>query len=75
MIATPQTPAIDLSTMIERRIVSSTHGRVRDLRVEVAGGSVVLRGRVATYYTKQLALHGALDELGDAGLIDEIQVG
>jgi hypothetical protein len=33
---------------------------VRELRIEVVGGGVVLRGRAATFYGKQLALHEVL---------------
>jgi hypothetical protein len=37
------------------------------LEVEVIGDTVFIRGRVATYYFKQLALQGALEALGSAG--------
>lgn len=60
---------------IERGIVSRTFGRVRDLQVELAGQVVVLRGKVANYYTKQLAQHGALDLLDGHRLVNEIVVG
>lgn len=60
---------------IERGVVRRTFGRVRDLQVELAGQVVVLRGKVATYYTKQLAQHGALDALDGQRLVNEIVVG
>jgi CheY-like chemotaxis protein len=34
--------------------------RVRDLRVEVHGGGLVLRGRASSYHAKQLAQHAAM---------------
>ncbi|WP_166831523.1 hypothetical protein [Thalassoroseus pseudoceratinae] len=38
-----------------------TNGGVRDLRVDMTSGGLVLTGRTNTYYTKQLATHAALD--------------
>lgn len=38
-----------------------TNGGVRDLRVDMTAGGLVLTGRTNTYYTKQLATHAALD--------------
>jgi hypothetical protein len=57
------------------RVQSRAHGRVRDLRVERNGEQVILRGRVATYHTKQLAQHGALDAPIDLRLVNKIVVG
>jgi hypothetical protein len=65
----------DLVGTIERRIHSKTHGRVRDLRVELADRAIVLYGRASTYYLKQLALHGALDALAGCRVINQIEVG
>ena len=69
------TPTDDLVSSIERKIWSRTHGRVRDLRVEIAGHSLVLRGRVPTYYTKQLAQQGALEILTGKPIVNAIDVG
>ncbi|MBX6311944.1 MAG: BON domain-containing protein [Isosphaeraceae bacterium] len=66
--------AQELADSLERLIQSRTHGRVRDLRVVLEGQKVVIRGRVSSYYMKQLAQHGALDALGGQRLINEIQV-
>jgi hypothetical protein len=60
---------------IERWVQSRTHGRVRDLQVELAGQSIVLRGRAPTYHTKQLALLGAMDAVSDGRIVNEIRVG
>lgn len=45
---------------IRQRIESRLAGRVRDLAVRIVGETVVLEGKCATYYTKQLAQHAAL---------------
>ena len=47
---------------------------IRELRVEVLNDTIVLTGRTATYYTKQLATYAALDLLKDATLTNEIEV-
>jgi hypothetical protein len=46
---------------VEDVVRSRTNGGIRDLRVDVADGTVVLTGRAVNYYTKQLATHAALD--------------
>lgn len=38
--------------------------RIRDLRVELEGGGLVLHGWAATYYAKQLAQHAAAEAAG-----------
>jgi hypothetical protein len=47
---------------------------VWNLHVEFNGQEVVLRGRTATYYTKQLAQHGALEILGGQPVVNDIEV-
>jgi hypothetical protein len=54
-----------LAVVIRQRIESRLMGRVRDLSVRFVGSTVVLEGRCATYYTKQLAQHAALAVLDD----------
>ncbi len=49
-----------LAVAIRQRIESRLGGRVRDLAVRVTGNRIILEGRCATYYTKQLAQHAAL---------------
>lgn len=56
-------PANDPSSLVERlecSIMQTTHGRIRDLAVEEVQGRYVVRGRVPSYHTKQLALHATL---------------
>lgn len=50
---------VHLADVVRRQ----TGSRVRDLRVELRPGRVVLLGRAASYYAKQLAQHGLQDAL------------
>jgi hypothetical protein len=50
-----------LIEQLEFRIRQQTHNRIRDLSIHEAHGRVVVRGRVPTYHSKQLALHGILE--------------
>jgi hypothetical protein len=63
-----------LAIAIRQRIESRLAGRVRDLAVRIQGDTIVLEGRCATYYTKQLAQHAALGVLNDEHLENEIAV-
>ena len=76
---TPMDASHELRGSIARRVESRTHGRIRDLQVVVSPPTIVLRGRAPSYYTKQLAFHGALDaalaaESGER-IVNEIVVG
>jgi BON domain len=64
----------ELTSSIKHRIHSRTHGRVWNLHVEIDGQAVVLRGRTSTYYTKQLAQHGALEITSDKAVVNDIEV-
>ncbi len=46
---------------LEARVQSRLHGRVRDFRVVVRGGGVMLTGHAHTYYAKQLAQHAVME--------------
>ncbi len=63
-----------LACSVERVVRSRTGGTIRDLQVEISGGTVILSGRTNTYYTKQLATHAALDAIDDASLANMIEV-
>ncbi|WP_233579088.1 phospholipid-binding protein [Tautonia sociabilis] len=52
-----------LLEQVEHSIRQTTHGRIRDLAVEEVQGRFVVRGRVPSYHTKQLALYAALELL------------
>jgi hypothetical protein len=63
-----------LVTRVERVVREKTSGLIRDLRVDCAPGEIVLTGRAATYYAKQLATHAALEACDDVTLTNDIEV-
>jgi len=63
-----------LAARVERLVREKTSGLIRDLRVTVLAGEVVLAGRAATYYAKQLATHAALDACEEFTLTNDIEV-
>ncbi len=63
-----------LVTRVERIVREKTSGLIRDLRVDCGPGEVVLTGRAATYYAKQLATHAALEACDDLTLTTDIEV-
>ncbi len=65
---------IDLAQQIENRVRESTHGRIRNLKVEEVQGRFVVAGQVPSHHTKQLALHGALELLSGDRFASEITV-
>jgi hypothetical protein len=71
----PLDSRMTLAQMVETRILESTFGRIRDLKVEEIKGRVIVRGNVPSHYTKQLALHGALELLSGDCFCSEITVG
>lgn len=63
MLLDPVTTDLTLAQQVESRVRESTHGRIRNLKVEEVQGRVVVRGQAPSHHTKQLALHGALELL------------
>lgn len=63
-----------LAQRVERMVREKTTGLIRDLRVDVQPGEVILTGRAATYYAKQMATHAALDACDDLTLTNDIEV-
>jgi len=51
-----------------------TCGGVRNLRVEVGRGGILLTGRCSSYYTKQKAQHAAMGVPGAEELTNSIEV-
>jgi hypothetical protein len=45
---------------LEAQVLKQTHRRVRDLRIEMRPGRLVLRGSANSYYVKQLAQHAVM---------------
>ena len=63
-----------LVARVERTVREKTSGLIRDLRVDFASGEIVITGRAATYYAKQLATHAALEACDDITLTNDIEV-
>lgn len=59
---------------VERIVREKTSGLIRDLKVELTPGEIVVTGRAATYYAKQLATHAALEACDDLTLTNDIEV-
>ena len=74
MISPPILISSDFVGTITQGVQDRSHGRVRNLSIELDGEVVFLRGQAASYHTKQLAQHGALDVIADRQLINEIIV-
>ncbi len=69
---TPAAPSQEerLEGLMHRRLGN----RIRDLRVLVLPGGVILQGRAPTYHAKQLAQHAAM-ELADVHILsNDIEV-
>jgi hypothetical protein len=53
-----------LAQAVKSRIAQRTGGRIQLLEVEATGDGVVIKGKVSSYYLKQLALEGVLEVVG-----------
>ena len=58
----------EFGQIIERRIMERTWRRIRQLRVEVYAGRVVVQGQTLWYYAKQLAILAVQEALREAGV-------
>jgi osmotically-inducible protein OsmY len=63
-----------LESRIAGQLAESNRAGLRRLAVNVTGGSVTLRGRVATFYEKQLAIQTCRMLAGLERLIDAVEV-
>jgi hypothetical protein len=59
-----------IECLMQRRLGT----QVRGLRVQVLPDGLILRGRAATYYAKQLAQHAAMELATTPILANEIEV-
>ena len=59
---------------LERKIVSRTSGRIKELRVEAVDDGIVIWGQAPTYYVKQLVTQIALEEASEMPLDNAIDV-
>lgn len=67
-VVTPE--AERLEALLNRRLGN----RIRDLRVQVLAGGIVLHGRASTYHAKQLATHAAMEVATRPILANDIEV-
>ncbi len=74
----PMPQAAPVNARSEEQVESALHnrlgGRVSNLQVIFHDAGVVLRGRAATYYAKQLAQHAAMELAGLNVLANDIEV-
>jgi hypothetical protein len=63
-----------LIEVLEAHLVRRLNQRVQDLRVLSTEDGLILRGRVRTYYEKQLAQHVLMEVAGDRTIRNEIEV-
>lgn len=66
--------AASQAATIRRRVAERTAGQIRDLSVAVEERGIVLSGRAASFYSKQLAQHAAMQLARDLPLVNEIEV-
>jgi hypothetical protein len=50
-----------LAKCVHRAILRLAPGRIRELRVDEREGQLILSGRCASFYCKQVAQHAAMD--------------
>jgi osmotically-inducible protein OsmY len=71
-------PYVTKDQDLQRRVISFLAGRylpsLRSLQVDVQEGTVTLRGRVASFYEKQVAIHSCQRVAGVHKLIDAVDV-
>jgi len=69
-------PNADLNLLerIERLVRQRTTGLIRELKISALPGEIVITGRAATYYAKQLATHAALEACDHLTLTNDIEV-
>lgn len=60
--------------LLEQQVQNRTGRRIRNLAIEFNPERVILRGRVKSYYLKQLAQHGVQESLPDLTLENSIVV-
>jgi hypothetical protein len=69
-LVAPEEYLESLESLIQHRL----GGRIRDLHVIARDNGIILQGRAATYHTKQLAQHAAMEISGMPILSNDIEV-
>ena len=64
----------ELIQNLESALGSNPHVRGRQLRIETNAGHVVVRGRVGSYYQKQMAQESLLQVEGVENLENQLEV-
>ena len=59
---------------VERHLARHLRGRLRDARISLQQGGVVLHGRTRSYYVKQLAQHAVMKHFSLPIAANEIEV-
>lgn len=72
MVASPENARV--AREIAGALAATGRGPLRSVSVSVADGVITLRGRVPSYYLKQLAQTAALRLCGERGLYNEVDV-
>lgn|GEM_PF-866215 len=72
--ATRPTAAGEIPTPLDGLVGAMLDRRIRDLRIVIRGGGIVLRGRACSYHAKQLAQHAAMSVTDLPILANEIEV-
>lgn len=73
-VLAPDVVLVSEEERLESMLLRRVGNRVRDLRVLVLPGGLILQGRTATYHAKQVAQHAAM-ELADVPILaNEIEV-
>ena len=70
----PDQLARDLQAKAQSALAESAVAALRDLQVEHVGDALLLRGVVSSFYHKQLAQEMVRVVVGDAALVNEIDV-
>ena len=72
--ATPGSEVEELVKEIKRLISQETNLSIKEMRVSLENGRVILSGHCRTFYTKQLAQQAAMKVIGTDELVNEIRV-
>jgi hypothetical protein len=70
----PDSAALVRVHHLEQRVLARSGRQIRELRVFRHEKGLILRGRVSTYYLKQLAQHVAMESSGLQILYNQIDV-
>ena len=55
-------------------ILAGHRGHLREPRIEVVEGGVIIRGRAVSFYGKQIAFHEVIRRCGQPVLANEVEV-